>query len=305
MKLRLARVHDDAGRLLPEFLTNINSGPRFGGTSLRKPGSAMINVATGLLFLLAAGLFVISLSAQYKYVLNVKHASVASWIEAIALDAGMSIFSLLALGLARAGQSARTERTMIVVCAVGSAAMNYAASNAGSPRSVLAYVLPPIFLAVVVDRTISVIRRHYLGETDHRSAWSALGKVMLYILRFALAPPSTATGVRRYVLQVAPLPELPAVQADVAVPEILPAPEPIQATATVIRNPRTGTKTDALIRLVIDRHGPLEALPVSQCSKIATELAEEVDIHPASARSTLIKRVRQAQNGHSDTEVSA
>jgi len=59
-----------------------------------------------LLGLLAAGLYVVSLQAQYRYVFAVKHESVVSVIEAISLDAGMTVFALLALGLALAGQSA-------------------------------------------------------------------------------------------------------------------------------------------------------------------------------------------------------
>jgi hypothetical protein len=69
-----------------------------------RPGSVLIAVATGLLFVLGAGLFAVSLDAQYRYVFHAKHQSAASWIEALARDMGMVIFSLLALGLARAGK---------------------------------------------------------------------------------------------------------------------------------------------------------------------------------------------------------
>ena len=95
----------------------------------RTPGSALILAATVLLGLLAAGLFVVSLAAQYRYVFMVKHQSVPSAIEAVGLDAGMAVFSLLALGLAMAGQPARIERALIVVCAVASAGQNYAAAD--------------------------------------------------------------------------------------------------------------------------------------------------------------------------------
>jgi hypothetical protein len=179
----------------------------------RPPGSVLVATAAGLLGLLAAGLFVVSLAAQYRYVLNVKHDAPVSVIEAIGLDAGMTIFSLLALGLARAGQSARIERVLIVACALGSAAMNYAAADGGSPRSVAAYCMPPVFLAVVVDRVVAVVRRHVLGD-DERSAWSVLGLAALYALRCVLAPPSTAGGLRRWVLAATPLPaaERPAIE---------------------------------------------------------------------------------------------
>ena len=182
----------------------------------RAPGSALVSAAAILLGLLAAGLFVVSLTAQYRYVFAVKHQPAPSAIEAIGLDAGMTIFSLLALGLAMAGQSARIERALIVVCALASAAQNYAAADVTSPRSVAAYVMPPLFLALVVDRVVAVVRRHVLGDAG-RSVWATagralaatargLGLVLLYLLRFVLAPPSTGAGLRRWVLVLTPLP---------------------------------------------------------------------------------------------------
>ena len=193
----------------------ITSVRRLAGAD-RAPGSVLVLAAAVLLGLLAAGLFVVSLAAQYRYVWTVKHQSVPSAIEAIGLDAGMTIFSLLALGLAMAGQSARIERALIVVCALASAAQNYAAADVTSPRSVAAYVMPPLFLALVVDRVVAVVRRHVLGDAG-RSVWATagralaatargLGLVLLYLLRFVLAPPSTGAGLRRWVLVLTPLP---------------------------------------------------------------------------------------------------
>jgi hypothetical protein len=183
-----------------------------------RPGRVLVNAAAILLGLLAAGLLGVSLAAQYEYILRAKHDQVtASAVEALALDAGMIIFSLLALGLARAGQSARIERALIVVCAFGSAGMNYAAADVTSPRSVAAYVMPPVFLAIVTDRVIAVVRRHVLGMEAERSAWAVLGRaalavlgaaaqVLLYGLRLVLAPGSTLGGLRRCVLLATPLP---------------------------------------------------------------------------------------------------
>ena len=134
-----------------------------------------------------------------------RHQSATSVIEATALDVGMLIFSLLALGLARKGLAAKTERALIVACAAGSALMNYAAADVTSPRSVLAYCMPPVFLAVVVDRVVATTRRHVLGMREARSPWSVLGtgagralrvlgRVVLYALRLFLAPVSTPQG---------------------------------------------------------------------------------------------------------------
>lgn len=196
------------------------------------PGRALVNTATILLGVRAAGLLAVSLAAQYRYIFHAKHDSWPAIIEAVALDAGMIIFSLLALGLARGGQTARIERALIVVCACGSAAMNYAGADVSSVRSVAAYVMPPVFLAIVTDRVIAVVRRHVLGMAAERSAWAALGraaliaaavagKAVLYGLRLALAPRSTLGGARRWVLLATPLPAAPVSRP------VLPSPSPV------------------------------------------------------------------------------
>ena len=201
----------------------------------RGPGSGLVLAAAVLLAGLAAGLFVVTLNAQYKYIFAAKGQAVPSMIEAASLDLGMAIFALLALGLAMAGQPARIERALIVACAVGSAGQNYAAADVSSPRSVAAYVVPPLFLALVVDRVVAVVRRHVLGDAE-RSVWAAVGRgvgvaakglclVALYLLRFILAPSSTGTGLRRMVLGAAPVPGITVVTAKPAEPELMPAPD--------------------------------------------------------------------------------
>jgi hypothetical protein len=186
----------------------------------RAPGAVMIGWAGWLLAVLGGGLLFVSFAGQYVYLLAARHQAAPSMVAALMFDAGMIVFSLLALGLARAGKSARTERAWIVACAAGSAAMNYAAADVHSPRSVAAFVVPPLFLAVVVDRVIAVVRRHVMGDVEV-SPWSpagrlalrlarAAGRAGLYGLRLALAPAETARGLRQAVLDAAPLPAAPA-----------------------------------------------------------------------------------------------
>jgi hypothetical protein len=219
-----------------ELVTNVR---RLAGRE-RGPGSGLVLAATILLGLLAAGLFLVTLNAQYKYVFAAKGQQIPAVIEAASLDLGMAIFTLLALGLAMAGQPARIERALIVACAVGSAGQNYAAADVSSPRSVAAYVVPSLFLALVVDRTVAVVRRHVLGEAE-RSVWSTagraaavtargLGLVLLYALRFVLAPPSTGAGLRRVVLNAAPVPAPPVrlVLAPEEPKAELPPPPPVE-----------------------------------------------------------------------------
>ena len=183
------------------------------------PGSALIAVAAWLLALIGGGALFVSFTAQYVYILAVRHQDAASVIEALLLDLLMIVFTLLALGLSWAGQPARAERALILACAAASSYMNVSAADVASPRSVTAYAVAPVALAVVVDRVVAVIRRHVLADREP-SAWTTLGRaavaaaritglVLLYCLRFALAAPETAGGLRRMVLDAAPLPELP------------------------------------------------------------------------------------------------
>ena len=104
----LRPVHNQSGHR-PALTRTPGSG--------RRPPNILVSVATGLLFLLAAGLFAVSLDARYLYVFHAKHQSAASWVQALAPDVAMAIFSLLALGLARAGKAARVERVLIIACA--------------------------------------------------------------------------------------------------------------------------------------------------------------------------------------------
>jgi hypothetical protein len=202
------------------------------------PGSVLIGAGGWLLAVLGGGLLFVSFAGQFAYLLAARHQVAPSMVAALMFDAGMIIFSLLALGLARAGKSARTQRALILACAFGSAAMNYAAADVASPRSVVAYVAPPLFLAVVVDQVIAVIRRHVLGD-DETSPWAPVGRfllslvrltglVTLYLLRLLLDPKGTIPGLRRMVLNAAPLPagpELPAIESPDAEPPDAEPPE--------------------------------------------------------------------------------
>jgi hypothetical protein len=203
--------HSD-GEQARTFITNVR---RLAGRE-RPPGSVLIAAATWLLGVLDAGLLYVSFDAQYRYIFAVKNAKVPAMIEAAMLDAGMIILSALGIGLAMSGKPSKAERFLIMICSAASAGMNFAAADPGSWRSVAAYTAAPVFLAIITDRVISVIRRHVLpGDTE--SAWTWLGRatihaarfaalVALYMLRTILAPKETATGLRRIVLAAAPVP---------------------------------------------------------------------------------------------------
>jgi hypothetical protein len=273
-----------------------------------RPGSRLIASGTVLLFAAMAGLLGVSYAAQYSYILGQRHQHVASLIEAGALDVLLIIFSLLALGLARAGLPAKTERALVLVFACGSALMNYAAADIASPRSVAAYVMPPVALAIVVDRCVAVTRRHVLGMRDGRSPWAvvgaAAGRVLrfaglsgLYVFRFLADRKGTCAGIRAAILNATPLPQLKAPQDGRQDEDEKPNRERRERKPPDRRHERAGrggTKTTRFLRLVTERHGDLAAIPLDQVARIATALAPEADLHPASARTALLGAVRAA-----------
>jgi hypothetical protein len=146
--------------------------------------------------------------------------------------------------------------------------------------------MPPVFLAVVADRVVSVVHRHVLGEHE-RSPWLAAVPLVSYLLRLVLAPPSTALGLRRWLLLKTPLP---------------PAPPPAVAVAPRKaigghRGPRSSSKTARFLALVAERHGPLADFLPEQVSRTCTELAPEVGLDVGAARTALRHAVLAARDG--------
>ena len=150
----------------------------------RAPGSVLIAVAAWLLALTGGGALFVSFSAQYAYIFTVRRQDAASVIEALLLDLLMIVFTLLAIGLSRAGKSSRVERVLILGCAAASSYLNVSAADVASPRSVAAYAVAPVALAVVVDRVVAVIPRHVLADREP-SAWITLGRAAAAAARIA------------------------------------------------------------------------------------------------------------------------
>src|SRR5262249_43082394 len=145
-------------------------------------------------------------------------------------------------------------------------------------------------LAVVADRVVSVVRRHALGEDEH-SPWLAAGTAFLYALRLGLALPSTAAGLRRWLLLNTPL---PAATAPALAP--VPPPKALPGRRGLVRL-RAGSKTARFLALVEQRHGPLAGFPAEHVSRTCTELAPEVGLDAGAARTALRRAVLAAQGG--------
>ena len=119
-----------------------------------RPGARLIWASTAGLAVLAAATFYVSFRAQYAFMFAVKHQDLPALIEALIADVAMVVCSLLALGMACAGQSAKVARLLVVVFAGLSAGMNYLAADVSSFRSVAVYVMPPAVFAVCTDQVV-------------------------------------------------------------------------------------------------------------------------------------------------------
>jgi hypothetical protein len=284
--------------------TVIASGEPFWGAAGKVNIGGVLLASAGLLLLaLAVAMGVVSWHAQYAFIYAIKHQRLAASLEALGLDCGAVVFSILGIALARLGRRAVIERVLVCICAAGSCAMNAAGSDLGSPRSVAAFIMPPLLFAITSDRLISVIRRSALGrqadDESQRSAWRVAGAGFLYVLRFALAPPSTAKGLRQAVLNATPVPDAIDVPAQLQgqSPAALPASAPRKPRRKAAGGKRSGpTKTEQLLTLAAERHD-LAAVPLAEVSSIATGIAAEVDLHPGTARRVLLAHVRHLQSG--------
>ena len=185
----------------------------------RTPGSALIAVAVWLLALTGGGALFVLFSAQHAYIFTVRRQRDRGAAAGPADDRVHAARARPGPGgparPGRAGPDPGLRRRVRLHERVG--------RRRGSPRSAAAYAVAPVALAVVVGRAVAVIRRHVLADQEP-SAWTTLGRaaaaaaritglVLLYCLRFALAAPQTARGLRRMVLDAAPLPALPGARA--------------------------------------------------------------------------------------------
>jgi hypothetical protein len=246
----------------------------------RRPGRWLVWASVALLGALAAVAFYVSYAAQFGFVWQIKRLRAPAAAEALIPDAGMLICALLALAMAVQGRSARTARVAVVCFAALSAVMNYEAANSTSIHAITVYVMPAVAFAVCTDLVVSVVRRFYYGLEDQASPWAALGHaalavlrvalvVGLYTLRLTLDHAETWRGLRRIVLNAAPLPPEPAEE---------PEPEPT-------------TKKAAFLALYRAHAGYLDP---KQASRIAGELAPLVDLKPGAARNYVYAEMKAA-----------
>jgi Protein of unknown function (DUF2637) len=303
----------------------INLTPRRAGAGKERDRAAawLRNAMIGL-GALAASAAVVSFEAQFLMVHAVKHGTLVAALEAAIPDAAALVFASLGIALALHGKRAIRARVLNVGAVATSITMNLLAAGHGW-RDLAIWVMPPIAYALASDTLIGVVRAHAIAQQressealadDDATPLTVLTGVLLWALRLVLAPASTLHGFRGWVLDECPVAPgrrvLPAV-ADVTALSSAPTPgsaviippppspnqpSPNQPRPSRPRGPRGESKTARFLALVQERYGELAGIDPAKVSRICSDLAPEVGLHPGAARSALRPLVLAAQNGH-------
>jgi len=274
-----------------------------------RPGLWLGLAATGLAALAAAAA-IVSFSAQYQMVHEARGLPVVAALEAAIPDAAALIFASLGIALALHGRRAVRSRLLNLASVGTSVAMNVLAAAPGW-RDLAIWAMPPVAYALASDTLIGVVRataaaRHRsalpVAADDEVTPLAVLGRAVLWLARFSLAPVSTLRGLRAWVLGSCPVPAGQLLPESASAPVALEA-GPAQAAKAIpaapspARGARAGTKTARFLVLVAERHGPLSAVPLAAVAKISAQLAPEVELNAGAARTALRKAVLAAQDG--------
>jgi len=125
-----------------------------------------------------------------------------------------------------------------------------------------------------------------------------IGGLFLWLLRLALAPPSTIAGFRRWTLDECPVAPGRKAPRPATTAPTRPACRPQDGSRSPARRDAGPGKQARLLALAGQRY-ELTALPLRQVSGIANQIGAEVDLSPGTARRVLLAHVRALQNGSS------
>ena len=162
---------------------------------------------------LAAAAAAVSFTAQYRMAETARHLPAIAALEAAIPDAAALVFASLGIALALHGRRALRARTLNLAAVAASVAMNALAAEPGW-RNLAIWALPPVAYALASDTLIGVIRARAIARHRHlgtalaagpATPLAALGGLLLWLLRLALAPASTLAGFRAWVLAECPM----------------------------------------------------------------------------------------------------
>jgi hypothetical protein len=270
----------------------------------RDRAEAWLRSAMGALAALAAAAAAVSWDAQYVLVRHVKHAPVIAALEAGIPDIGAVIFAALGIALALHGRHAIRARALNLACIGISLTMNALASAPGW-RDLAIWIMPSAVYALASDTLIGVIRAWVIARLQHGGQVLAddeatpiaiIGGLLLWLLRLALAPPSTVSGFRRWAVEECPI--APGRKAARPLPTGQgPARTPRRHQPPDTEPRKRPGKQARMLALAAQRHD-LTRIPLKQVSRIANTIGAEVDLSPGTARRVLLAHVRALQNGH-------
>jgi hypothetical protein len=138
---------------------------------------------------------------------------VVAALEAGIPDAGAVVFAALGVALALYGKRAVRSRALNAACIGISLGMNALAAGRGW-RDLAIWVMPAAVYAVASDTLIGVVRAWVLARARHRgegladdglTPLAAVAGLGLWLLRLSLAPRSTLTGFRSWVVTDCPV----------------------------------------------------------------------------------------------------
>jgi hypothetical protein len=167
-------------------------------------------VALGVL---AAAAAAVSWEAQYAMVRAVKPVPVVAALEAGIPDVGAVVFAALGVALALHGKRALRSRALNVACIGISLGMNALAAGR-SWRDLAIWVMPAAVYAAASDTLIGVVRAWVLARAQHQgealaddgpTPLAAAAGLTAWLLRLSLAPRSTLTGFRSWVITDCPV----------------------------------------------------------------------------------------------------
>ena len=261
------------------------SGAGWPGPGQDRSGLWLRNAAAGLC-VLAAAAAAVSFTAQYQMAETARHLPVVAALEAVIPDAAALVFACLGIALALHGRRALRARALNLASVAASVFMNAIAAAPGW-RNLAIWAMPPVAYALASDTLIGVVRARHLQlgaalAADAATPLTVLGGLARWLLRLALAPASTLTGFRTWVLEECP----------VAPGRRAPAPRPAPAPP-----PRKATKTARFLAMATERHGSLASIPLDAVAGISADLAPHIGLHPGTARAALRKAVLAARNG--------
>jgi hypothetical protein len=179
----------------------------------RDPGRTWLRAAMLALAVLAVVAGVVSFNAQFRMIDAAKNSTAIAGLEAVIPDTAAVIFAALAIALAMRGKRAIRARLLNLAAVATSVGMNALAASAGW-RSLAIWAMPSIAYALASDTLIGVLRSAAIARArelnpdlaeERVTPLTVVAGIAFWTLRLVMAPVSTLSGFRRWVVDECPV----------------------------------------------------------------------------------------------------